>query len=407
MELLGNIAWGIVAIVVLLGLALLLSVDRKNINVRTVLGALALQLVIGMLFLGWGVGEEILAVLSQFVTGILGAADAGIDFLFGEDLMALNDGNTFFIHVLSVIIFFAALMGVLFYIGFMPWLIKILGGLISRVLGTSKVESIAATANIFVGITESPLTIKPYLNQMTRSEFFTVMTVGLGTVAGSVLGGLVAMGAPVDYLIVASFMAAPAGLVMAKMVIPESDRSKTTDDVKIERDKDTRNVIDAAARGTTDGLRLALNVGAMVLAFVSLVELFDIGLGLISQDLTVATIFGFVFSPLAFLIGVPWEQAMLVGQMIAEKTIINEFVGFGTLIEAMEAGAITDPRTIGIATFALSGFANIGTIAIMIGGLGALVPERRQEIAQYGPRALIAAILGNLMNGAIAGMLIL
>ncbi|WP_335743589.1 nucleoside transporter C-terminal domain-containing protein [Salicibibacter kimchii] len=166
-------------------------------------------------------------------------------------------------------------------------------------------------------------------------------------------------------------------------------------------------MIDAAARGTTDGLRLALNVGAMVLAFVSLVELIDIGLGLISQDLTIATIFGFVFSPLAFLIGVPWEQAMLVGQMIAEKTIINEFVGFGTLINAMEAGAITDPRTIAIATFALCGFANIGTIAIMIGGLGALVPERRQEIAQFGPRALIAAILGNLMNGAIAGMLIL
>ncbi|WP_319592832.1 Na+ dependent nucleoside transporter N-terminal domain-containing protein [Salicibibacter halophilus] len=188
MELLGNIAWGLVAIVVLLGLAFLLSVDRKNINVKTVLGALAIQIAIGLLFLGWGVGEEVLAVLSQFVTGILGAADAGIEFLFGEEMMALNDGNTFFIHVLSVIIFFAALMGVLFYIGFMPWLIKILGGFISKVLGISKVESIAATVNIFVGITESPLTIKPYLSQMTRSEFFTVMTVGLGTVAGSVLG---------------------------------------------------------------------------------------------------------------------------------------------------------------------------------------------------------------------------
>lgn len=404
MELLGNIAWGLVAMVVLLGLAYLLSVDRKNINLRTVLGALAIQVAIGLLFLGWGVGEGVLSVLSEFVTGVLGAADAGIEFVFGEELMQLE--GAFFIQVLSVIVFFAALMGILFYIGFMPWIIKIIGGFISKVLGTSKVESIAATANIFVGITESPLTIKPYLSNMTRSEFFTVMTVGLGTVAGSILGGLVAMGARVDFLIVASFMAAPAGLVMSKIVVPETEHSKTTDDVEIERDKDTRNVIDAAAKGTTDGLSLALNVGAMVLAFVSLVALFDVGLNLFS-DLTVADIFGFVFAPLAFLIGIPWENAMVVGQMIAEKTIINEFVGFGTLVEAVESGEITDARTIAIATFALCGFANIGTIAIMIGGLGALAPERRQEIAQYGPRALLAAILGNMMNGAIAGMIIL
>ena len=404
MELLGNIAWGLVAMVVLMGLAYLLSVDRKNINFRTVLGALAIQLAIGILFLGWGVGEEVLSLLSQFVTGVLGAADAGIEFVFGEQLMQYD--GAFFIQVLSVIVFFAALMSILFYIGFMPWLIKILGGFISKVLGTSKVESIAATANIFVGITESPLTIKPYLSNMTRSEFFTVMTVGLGTVAGSILGGLVAMGARVDFLIVASFMAAPAGLVMSKIVVPETEHDKTTDDVELERDKDTKNVIDAAAKGTTDGLSLALNVGAMVLAFVSLVALIDVGLGVFS-GLTVADIMGFVFAPLAFLIGIPWENAMVVGQMIAEKTIINEFVGFGTLIEAIDSGEITDPRTIAIATFALCGFANIGTIAIMIGGLGALAPDRRQEIAQYGPRALLAAILGNLMNGAIAGMLIL
>ncbi|WP_020007867.1 NupC/NupG family nucleoside CNT transporter [Salinicoccus albus] len=404
MELLGNIAWGLVAMVVLMGLAYLLSVDRKNINFRTVLGALAIQLAVGILFLGWGVGEEVLSLLSQFVTGVLGAADAGIEFVFGEQLMQYD--GAFFIQVLSVIVFFAALMSILFYIGFMPWIIKVLGGFISKVLGTSKVESIAATANIFVGITESPLTIKPYLSNMTRSEFFTVMTVGLGTVAGSILGGLVAMGARVDFLIVASFMAAPAGLVMSKIVVPETEHDKTTDDVELERDKDTKNVIDAAAKGTTDGLSLALNVGAMVLAFVSLVALIDVGLGVFS-GLTVADIMGFVFAPLAFLIGIPWENAMVVGQMIAEKTIINEFVGFGTLIEAIDSGEITDPRTIAIATFALCGFANIGTIAIMIGGLGALAPERRQEIAQFGPRALVAAILGNLMNGAIAGMLIL
>ncbi|MBB6450146.1 CNT family concentrative nucleoside transporter, partial [Geomicrobium halophilum] len=312
MELLGNIAWGLIAIVVLMGLAFLLSVDRKNINLKTVLGALAIQIAIGLLFLGWGVGEEVLAFMSNFVTGVLGAAEAGINFLFGEDLMAMNDGTTFAIHVLPVIVFFAALMGILFYIGFMPWLIKILGGFISKVLGTSKSESIAATANIFVGISESPLTVKPYLSRMTLSELFTVMTVGLGTVAGSVLGGLAAMGVPVDYLIVASFMAAPAGLVMAKIVVPETEVSETTDDIKIEKDQDTRNIVDAAAKGTTDGLRLALNVGAMVLAFVSLVQLIDVGLGVISPDLTVAAIFGFVFSPLAFLIGVPWDQAMLV-----------------------------------------------------------------------------------------------
>lgn len=406
MELLGNLGWGLVAMAVLLGLAFLLSVDKKNIKLRPVLGALAIQFGVGLIFLGWGVGEQALGYLSNLVTGVLAAADAGIEFLFGAELMALNGGNTFFIHVLSVIIFFAALMSVLFYIGVMPWIIKVIGGFFQKVLGTSKAESTAATSNIFVGVTESPLTIKPYLNQMSRSELFTVMTVGLGTVAGSVLGGLVGMGAPVEYLVVASFMAAPAGIVMAKIVIPETETTSTTDNIKIEADKDTRNIVDAAAKGTGDGLRLALNVGAMVLAFVSLVGLIDIGLGVFTT-FTVADIMGYVFSPLAFIIGVPWDQAVLVGQMIAEKTIINEFVGFGTLIDAMQNGTITDPRTIAIATFALCGFANIGTIAIMIGGLGALVPERRADISQDGPRALLAAILGNLMNGAIAGMLIL
>ncbi|MFB4159959.1 NupC/NupG family nucleoside CNT transporter [Geomicrobium sp. JSM 1781026] len=397
------ILWGIGAIVVLMGLAYLLSLDRKSINKRTVFGALAIQILIGAIFLGWDGGQWVLQQISGAVVEVLGAANEGIGFLFG-DLAGVGD-HVFFIDVLSVIIFFAALMGILWYIGVMPFIVNTLGFAISKLLGTSRAESIAATANIFVGVTESPLSIKPYLAKMTRSELFTVMTVGLGTVAGSVLAGLIQMGTDPGFLIVASFMAAPAGLVMAKIVIPETEKTETSENIKLEKDTDVANVVDAAAKGTTDGLKLALNVGAMVLAFVSLVGLVNIGLGLFSDQLTLEIIMGYVFAPFAFLIGIPWEYAPLVGQMIGEKTIMNEFIAFASLNDAIATGTLTDPRMIAIATFALCGFANIGTIAILIGGMGALVPSRRADIARYGPRALIAAILGNLMNGAIAGMM--
>ncbi|MBM7631944.1 NupC/NupG family nucleoside CNT transporter [Geomicrobium sediminis] len=405
MDILINILWGLGAIIVLMGLAYLLSLEKKAINFRTVLGALAIQILTGAIFLSWTGGQEALQWISGVVVGMLGAANEGIAFLFGG-LEQTVGGHVFFINVLSVIIFFAAFMGILWYIGFMPLVVNTLGLVVSKVLGLSRAESVAATANIFVGITESPLSIKPYLANMTRSELFTVMTVGLGTVAGSVLAGLVSMGTDPGYLIVASFMAAPAGIVMAKIVIPETETPETNEKINLERDSDVTNVVDAAAKGTTDGLKLALNIGAMVLAFVSLVGLVNIGLGIFNEGLTLELIMGYVFAPFAFLIGVPWEQAPLIGQMIGEKTILNEFIAFGTLNEAIASGAITDPRIIAIATFALCGFANIGTVAILIGGLGALVPSRRGDIAKYGPRALLAAILANLMNGAIAGMMI-
>ncbi|EZH68059.1 transporter [Bacillaceae bacterium JMAK1] len=400
-----NILWGLGAIIVLMGLAYLLSLEKKAINFRTVLGALAIQILTGAIFLSWTGGQEALQWISGVVVGMLGAANEGIAFLFGG-LEQTVGGHVFFINVLSVIIFFAAFMGILWYIGVMPLVVNTLGLVVSKVLGLSRAESVAATANIFVGVTESPLSIKPYLANMTRSELFTVMTVGLGTVAGSVLAGLVSMGTDPGYLIVASFMAAPAGIVMAKIVIPETETPETNEKINLERDSDVTNVVDAAAKGTTDGLKLALNIGAMVLAFVSLVGLVNIGLGIFDEGLTLELIMGYVFAPFAFLIGVPWEQAPLIGQMIGEKTILNEFIAFGTLNEAIASGAITDPRIIAIATFALCGFANIGTVAILIGGLGALVPSRRGDIAKYGPRALLAAILANLMNGAIAGMMI-
>ncbi|GAK00452.1 LOW QUALITY PROTEIN: nucleoside permease NupC [Geomicrobium sp. JCM 19055] len=404
MDILINILWGLGAIIVLMGLAYLLSLEKKAINFRTVLGALAIQILTGAIFLSWTGGQEALQWISGVVVGMLGAANEGIGFLFGG-LEQTVGGHVFFINVLSVIIFFAAFMGILWYIGVMPLVVNTLGLVVSKVLGLSRAESVAATANIFVGVTESPLSIKPYLANMTRSELFTVMTVGLGTVAGSVLAGLVSMGTDPGFLIVASFMAAPAGIVMAKIVIPETETPETQEKIKIERDSDVTNVVDAAAKGTTDGLKLALNIGAMVLAFVSLVGLVNIGLGVFNESLTLELIMGYVFAPFAFLIGVPWEQAPLIGR-IGEKTILNEFIAFGTLNEAIASGAITDPRIIAIATFALCGFANIGTVAILIGGLGALVPSRRGDIAKYGPRALLAAILANLMNGAIAGMMI-
>lgn len=313
MDILINILWGLGAIIVLMGLAYLLSLEKKAINFRTVLGALAIQILTGAIFLSWTGGQEALQWISGVVVGMLGAANEGIGFLFGG-LEQTVGGHVFFINVLSVIIFFAAFMGILWYIGVMPLVVNTLGLVVSKVLGLSRAESVAATANIFVGVTESPLSIKPYLANMTRSELFTVMTVGLGTVAGSVLAGLVSMGTDPGFLIVASFMAAPAGIVMAKIVIPETETPETQEKIKIERDSDVTNVVDAAAKGTTDGLKLALNIGAMVLAFVSLVGLVNIGLGVFNESLTLELIMGYVFAPFAFLIGVPWEQAPLIGR---------------------------------------------------------------------------------------------
>ncbi|MED4128065.1 MULTISPECIES: NupC/NupG family nucleoside CNT transporter [Shouchella] len=404
-----NVLWGIMGIVILLAFAFLLSTNKKAINWRTVLTALALQIVFAFIVLWTDIGSYVLEQVTRGVQAAIDTSGAGIDMLFGGIFAVEGVGMIFAFQVLPVIIFFSAVISVLYHYGIMQFIVRYLGGGISRLLQTSRAESVSATGNIFVGQTEAPLMIKPYLNKMTASELFAVMTGGMATVAGSVMAGISLMGIPLEYLIAATFMAAPGGLLMAKMIVPETEVSETKDTINLKVKSESRNFIDAASNGALDGLKLALNVGAMLIAFVSLIALINLLLSFVGNGIlglgviTLEEILGFVFAPVAWIIGVPWGEALQAGSFIGQKTIVNEFIGFEALTSA--AGDLSE-RTFIITSFALCGFANISSIAILLGGLGGMIPERRPLIAKYGVKALIAATLVNLMNATIAGMLI-
>lgn len=410
-----QILWGIGGMIVVLSLALALSTNRRAINLRTVGGALAIQVTFGVLVLYWPTGQRALRTVTDGVQAVINSANQGIQFVFGAALP--EEGNVFAFQVLPVIIFFASLTGVLYHWNILQWVVRIVGGGLQKVLGTSQAESMNATANIFVGQTEAPLVVRPYLMGMTKSEFFAVMVGGLATVAGSVLVGYALLGAPLRFLIAASFMAAPAGLLMAKIVMPETETPPTTGEraeEAAEAEEETleeggpRNVIDAAARGASDGLDLALNVGAMLIAFLGLIALLNLILGSLGglvgfPDLTFQLVLGWIFAPLMFAIGVPWSEAIDAGSFLGQKIILNEFVAFQAFAPNIDQFS---ERTTAIITFSLTGFANFGSLAILLGGLGRLVPERRSQIAQFGIRAVLAATLANLMSATIAGMLI-
>ena len=419
-----QILWGIGGMIVVLGLAFALSLNRRAINPRTVLGALAIQVAFGVIVLYWPTGQSALATVTQGVQAVINSANEGIGFVFGPILPGEGEGPVFAFQVLPVIIFFASLTTVLYHWNILQWVVRIIGGALQKALRTSQAESMSATANIFVGQTEAPLVVRPYIERMTRSEFFAVMTGGLATVAGSVLVGYSLLGAPLEYLIAASFMAAPAGLLMAKMVLPETEEPDTIggaateaaeEDTDPEEEEEAgggplghRNVIDAAAAGATDGLYLALNVGAMLIAFISLIALVNLILGSLGglvgfPDLTFQLILGYIFAPLMFLIGVPWEEAIRAGSFLGQKLVLNEFVAFQAF--APNIGNFSE-KSAAIITFTLTGFANFGSLAILLGGLGGIAPDRRPEIAKYGIRAVLAGTLANLMSATIAGMLI-
>ncbi|MRX73211.1 NupC/NupG family nucleoside CNT transporter [Bacillus lacus] len=402
-----NFLWGILGITTIFVIAFLLSENKKRINVRTIAGGLAIQILFAFIVLRWETGRNAFKQLTEAVQQVIGFAGEGVGFLFGS----LGDpsqatGFIFAFNVLTIIIFFSSLISVLYYLGIMQWIIKILGGGLSKLLGTSKAESLSAAANIFVGQTEAPLVVRPYISKMTKSELFAVMTGGLASVAGSVLFGYAALGIPLEYLLAGSFMAAPAGLIMAKMLIPETEVSQTQKNIKMENDEDAANVIDAAAKGAATGLQLALNVGAMLLAFIALIAMLN---GLLSaigglfgaEFLTIEFILGYLFSPLAFIIGVPWAEAVQAGSFIGQKLVLNEFVAYSNL--SLQIDELSD-KTVAVISFALCGFANLSSIAILLGGLGGLAPNRRQDIARLGVRAIIAGTLANLLSAAIAGM---
>ncbi|WP_087974859.1 NupC/NupG family nucleoside CNT transporter [Oceanobacillus rekensis] len=403
-----QILWGMLGIVVILGIAFLLSTNKKAINARTVIGALLLQITFGVIVLKWETGSQILGWITNFVQSIINTSNEGIQFIFGGVLAGEGVQFVFAFQVLTVIIFFSSLISVLFYLGIMQFITKAVGGFLAKMLKTSQPESMSAAANIFIGITEAPLVVKPYLEKMSKSELFAVMTGGAASVSGSVLVGYSLLGVPLDYLIAAAFMAAPAGLLMAKMLLPETETQTENEVIKLERDKDTVNIIDAASKGASTGLKIALNIGALILAFISLIALVNLGLewigGIVGFDnLTLERILGFLLAPLAFVIGVPWDEALQAGSYIGQKFVLNEFVAFSTFAQDIDTFS---NKTVAIISFALCGFANLGAIGMLIGGIGGLAPSRREFLARYSFLAIIGGTLANLLSAAIAGMLL-
>ncbi|MCZ4370754.1 NupC/NupG family nucleoside CNT transporter [Vibrio diazotrophicus] len=416
----------LVGMLVLLAIAVLLSNNRKAINLRTVGGAFAIQFALGafVLYVPWG--RDLLAGFSNGVSNVINYGNDGTSFLFGglvsDKMFEVFGGGGFIFafRVLPTLIFFSALISVLYYLGIMQWVIKILGGGLQKALGTSRAESMSAAANIFVGQTEAPLVVRPFVPKMTQSELFAVMCGGLASVAGGVLAGYASMGVPLEYLVAASFMAAPGGLLFAKILFPEVDQPQENIEDALEGgDEKPANVIDAAAGGAAAGLQLALNVGAMLIAFIGLIALINGILGGLGgwfgmPELTLELLLGWIFAPLAFVIGVPWEEATIAGSFIGQKTVVNEFVAYlnfvpyvGENAQVVAAtGQLMSEKTQAIISFALCGFANLSSIAILLGGLGGLAPTRRHDIARMGIKAVIAGTLSNLMAATIAGFFI-
>lgn len=418
-----NFLQSLLGMATLIAIAVALSKHRKSINKRTVGVAFAIQFGLGafILYVPWG--RSLLQNASDAVQKVLSYGNQGVSFLFG----GLVDGKMFELfggggfvfafRVLPMIIFFSALISVLYYLGIMNWVVQFLGGLLQKALGTSRAESMSAAANIFVGQTEAPLVVKPFISKMTTSELFAIMTGGLASIAGSVLGGYAQMGVPLPYLIAASFMAAPGGLLFAKLIIPETEKPNDDPNAKLsftsEGETPPASVIDAAAAGASTGLQIALNVGAMLIAFVGIIALLNGMVGGIGgwfgiENLSLEKILGWLFAPLAWLIGAPWVDAQAAGSFIGQKLVVNEFVAYTDFIKytADTSHAALSTKTQAIVAFALCGFANFSSIAILVGGLSIMAPNRRGDIARLGIYALIAGTLSNLMSATIAGLFI-
>ncbi len=399
---------GIVGILVILGIAFLGSSNRKAINLRIVGAAFALQVLVAVFVLYTNWGQVAIDKMSFGVLAVIGFSQDGINFVFGPLADTDKIGFSFVINVLPIIIFFSAFMSVLYHLRIMEWIVKLVGGFLHRVIGTGAIESMNAAANIFVGQTEAPLVVRPYLKGLTEAQMFTVMVSGLASIAGTVLAAYSMLGAEMKYLLAAAFMAAPGGLLMAKIVMPDDEIVSAGEHEKFVMEKsEHKNVILAAASGTTDGLKLAANIGAMLLTFVALIALFNGLVGLVAgwfgYEMTLQKLLGWVFSIPMWLLSIPWEEAQLAGALFGEKIILNEFIAFSHLNDVL---GDSSARTYAITTFALCGFANLSSIAILLGGLGVLVPSKRDLIGQLGLKAVFAASLSNLMSAALAGLLL-
>ncbi|MDO6640884.1 NupC/NupG family nucleoside CNT transporter [Shewanella sp. 5_MG-2023] len=391
----------------LIGLAVLLSERRKAINLRTVIGALAFQVAFGAFVMYVPMGQTILDSASNGVMHVISYGNEGLSFVFG-DLAKFSVGFIFLINVLFIVVFISSLIAVLYYLGIMQLFIGIIGGALSKILGTSRAESLSATANIFVGPIEAPSMVRPFVKHMTRSELFAVMTGGLASVAGGTMIGYIQMGVDIKYVLTAAFMTAPAGLLFAKIMWPETETPRNDiGKVMDEQEDKPSNVLDAAANGAAMGMQQVMMVAALLIAFVGLIAMVNGLIGGVGSwfgiaDLTLQAILGYLLAPLAWLMGVPWSEATQAASFIGQKMVINEFVAY---LDFLKVASELSPKTQIIISFALCGFANIGSLAMVIGGLAALCPERRQDLSEIGMKALIAAALANLMSGTIAGLL--
>jgi concentrative nucleoside transporter, CNT family len=418
----------LLGIFVLLFLAWLMSNNRRMFPWRAAFWGLGLQAILAVILLRTPWGQSVFGGARVFVTRLLGFTDAGASFMWGnlyrtsEDLVAYANpergyfqvtdsvsgqlipiGTVFVIHILPTIIFFSSLMALLYHMGVMQTVIRGMAWVMRKTMGTSGSESFSCAANVFVGQTEAPLVIRPYLPTMTHSELMAIMVGGFATVAGGVMAAYVRFGVDPGHLLAASVMSAPAALVVAKIMFPETEDSPTRGSVTLNVEKEYANLIDAAAGGAGVGLRLAANIGAMLLAFIALVAMVNYGLGFVGLSLQM--IFGWIFSPIAWVMGVPWSEAMTFGNLLGTKIAVNEFVGYIELMTAAESGALS-PRSVVIGTYALCGFANFSSIAIQIGGIGTIAPGRRADVAGLGVRAMFGGALASWLTATIAGVLI-
>jgi concentrative nucleoside transporter, CNT family len=406
---------------VILAIAVLFSNNRRAIDWQTVAWGLSLQVVFAILVLKTSIGQRVFTTLGDAITRLLGFSGVGADFVFGPlgtrpvwaRVMNATLGSegeryatVFAFQVLPTIIFIAALFAILYYFGVMQIIVRIFAVVMHRVMKASGAESLNVAASIFMGQTEAPLTIRPFLPEMTQSELMTVMTSGMAHISGGIMAAYISFGIEAKHLLTAVIMTAPGTIMMAKMLVPETEVPKTLGTVKLEVERTDVNVIDAAGRGTGEGLHLALNVGAMLISFLALIALVNAILGTVpfsGEPLSLGRIFGWVFAPVAWAMGVPWRDAPTIGNLLGTRMAVNEFVAYAQLGPMK---SVLDPKSFTIATFALCGFANFSSIGIQIGGIGALAPNRRHDLARLGLRAMFAGTLANFMTATIAGFLL-
>ena len=427
MEGLARIGFGLFGLAVLVGIAWLFSNNKKAVDWRLVITGVTLQIAFAAVVLLVPGGRDVFDALGRGFVKILGFVNAGSNFIFGSLMDTTKFGFIFAFQVLPTIIFFAALMGVLYHLGVMQLIVRGMAWAITKLMRVSGAETTSVCASVFIGQTEAPLTVRPYISKMTESELITMMIGGMAHIAGGVLAAYVGMlggGDPeqqafyAKHLLAASIMAAPATLVVAKLLIPETGEPLTRGTVKMEVEKTSSNVIDAAAAGAADGLRLALNIGAMLLAFIALIAMINAPLTwfgevtglqqMLGKPTDLAAIFGYVLAPIAWVIGTPWADATTVGSLIGQKIVINEFVAYlqlADIVNGRVAGVALSDQGRLIATYALCGFANFSSIAIQIGGIGGLAPERRHDLARFGLRAVLGGTIATLMTATIAGVL--